>query len=166
MRRFIDFDATVSFVVVVVLMVWSGPLHGSTSLEILLAGNRAAIYGTLTTLDGALLGFVIATEAITVGMTNSPRLAFVRDADAYGKMWRSFHSAIVWLGLGTLMSFSSLVLDRNSHPIPAIMVTCACTFVIVAGRVARVVWIFAKVIELMVGPSKRRKPVVVPDVSD
>lgn len=163
MKRVIDLDLVVSLLLVAVLLIWCGPLHGSVSLEGLLAGNRATVYGTLTSLDGALLGFVIATEAITVGLTSSPRLIFVRQADLYGRLWRSFHSAIVWLGIGTLTSLASLVFDRDAKPLPIVMVACACALQMAIGRVSRTVWILTKVIGLIVAPSKARPPIVVPD---
>lgn len=166
MKRSIDLDLVVSSLLILVFVIWSAPFHGSVTLENLIGSNRATIYGTLTSLDGALLGFVIATEAITVGLTNSPRLAFVREADTYRRLWGSFHSAIVWLGLGTLTSLASLIFDRTQNPVPVLMVVCACAVQMVVGRVARTVWILTNVIGLIVGPSKARKPVVVPnDVS-
>ncbi len=69
----------------------------------LLSGNRAAAYGALASVFGALMGFAIATIAIIVSFSQDERMVIVRESKHYRTLWAIFTSAVRFLGLATVL---------------------------------------------------------------
>lgn len=136
--------------------VWLRFLGGNATLEEVLRGNRAAIYGTLASIFGALLGFVIATLSILLGFSASDRLAIVRESKHYGTIWEIFTAAIRALALATAVSLVALVIDRDRDPAPLLTVICIFAGLLAGVRILRSVWVLERVIDLVTAPSKAR----------
>lgn len=119
-------------------------VYGGGGLEVVrdvLDGNRAAVYGTLASIFGSLLGFVIAAIAIVLGYADSGRLTFLRDSKTIGQLWRVFSSNIWWLAGATLTSFLALIFDRERSPAEGSFIVIGFFVLLMAtGTVARSVW--------------------------
>jgi multisubunit Na+/H+ antiporter MnhF subunit len=136
------------------LWVWS--LGGDSTVNDVLRGNRADLYGVLASIFGALLGFVITTLSIVLGFSTSDRLVIVRDSKHYATLWKVFTASIRALGLATAVAVASLVIDRENHPVSFALVICAFTTLLATARIARSVWILERVVGLVTAPSKAR----------
>ncbi len=78
---------------------WIHYRNGAVVSDRLLAQNRAAVYGTLASIFGSLLGFVITAASIVLGFSGSESLAVVRGSKHYPTLWRSLHCLHTGLGL-------------------------------------------------------------------
>jgi len=140
--------------------VWAQGFHGTATVDTLLAGTRAALYGVLATVWGALLGFIIATVTIVLGFLQTPRFKLVRESEHYGDLWKTFHSAIRVLAFATAAAIAALIADKDTPGNPNRIAFYICMFasLLAALRLARCIWILQRVVTLATGPSKARAP--------
>jgi hypothetical protein len=141
------------------LVVWGDFFGGERHVNKLLAMNRAAVYGVLTTLWGALLGFVITAVSIVLAFSQEARLRLVRESDHYETLWRVFMSTIRILGLATLAALGALLFDRDppgGSPHIYLFYSIVLFSTLAIFRIARSVWVLGKVIEVVSRPSQAR----------
>jgi hypothetical protein len=138
--HYLGVELALATAITVALGVWVGFADGNRVANELIGGQRSAVYGTLATLDGALLGFIIATTAIVLAFAPTDRFEVLRDSDHYQTLWRTFISTIRVLGLATSVAIIALLVDRDGKTNSVVMVLCAGTTLLAAFRVARSVW--------------------------
>lgn len=139
-QHFLDVELVVSTVLTVAFGLWVELAHSRHLVNDLIGGQRSAVYGMLATLDGALLGFVIATTAIVLAFAPSDRFEILRNSVPYQTLWRIFTSTMRALGLATAVALVALLVDRDGRTNSLLMVLCAGTTVLAALRVWRSVW--------------------------
>lgn len=127
-----------------VWVIWAG---GASVVQEFLGGNRAAIYGTLSTLFGSLLGFIIVAVSIVLGLVDNPRLRLLRDAGQVDTLWEVFEANIRALALATLVSLVALVVDRGPTPNLYLLGFLAFAFSLAFLRVSRSVWVLEEVMK-------------------
>jgi hypothetical protein len=150
--HFLGLELLVAIVATVAAFAWNAHTHYLTSV---LQGNRDAVYGTLASIEGVLLGLVIASVTIVLGFADSPQFAILRGSQHYTTLWTVFTSAIRALGLATFATFIALILDRDvSHNLPA-MLACFGTSIWAGLRVWRVTWVLRLVIAVVVIPGAK-----------
>ena len=151
-RHFLGLEFSIAIIATVAVFAWTENTHYLTNV---LQGNRDAVYGTLASIEGVLLGLVIASVTIVLGFANAPQFAIVRGSQHYATLWKVFTSAIRALGLATIATFIALLLDRDgSHNLPA-MLACFGTSVWAGLRVWRVTWVLGLVIAVVVAPGAK-----------
>ncbi len=133
-------EFAIAIILTLAFGIWTQLVHGQRMVDHLVGGQRSVVYGTLATLDGALLGFIIATTAIVLGFAPGDRFELLRNSAHYQTLWRTFTSTIRALGLATVVALVALLVDRDNQPNSLLMVLCAGTTVLAALRVARSVW--------------------------
>jgi hypothetical protein len=155
-RYFLPIDLILSAAIVGGLVTWDQHYGGAPYVDGLLASNRGPVYSALTSVCGALLGFVLATLTILLGFAPSETFRQLRKSPHYPTLWSTYTSAIRWLAGATIVAFVALIADRDtSFCRPALYVAVAVT--LVAGfRLARSVWILEKVVDLV---AKRREAI-------
>ena len=105
-------------VIAVLILLYVGYYRGGNLVaESLLLYSRDSIYGTLVQLFGTMFGFIIATTALCLNLTDRERFSPLRKTKAYRKLWNYFLWTIVVLGGGAMVTLSALVVDRNFAPI-------------------------------------------------
>jgi len=129
--------------------LWLERFAGLDRIDQIVQGQRAVIYGTIATIDGALLGFIIATIAIILGFAPGDSFTVLRQSDHYQDLWGTFRSTIRILALATLAALVGLLVDRDSSPNSAAMIVCFGFSLLVIARVSRSVWILGKVVQLV-----------------
>lgn len=138
-------------------IVWVEGCGGGATVDRTLSGNRSALYGTLASISGSLLGFVITTVSIVFGFSTHERLSVVRESAHYPTLWRVFTSAIRWLGLATVFLLAALLTDRDGSPLRVSMYVCCFGLIVAVFRLARCVWVLEKIIGLVTSSSKARR---------
>jgi carbon starvation protein CstA len=126
-------------------------------LDATLAGNRNAIYGTLASIFGSLLGFVITAVSIVLGYATSDQLRVVRESKHYPTLWRTFTAAIRCLGSATLVAVVGVIFDREDSPQHWITYICMFTSTLTIARLVRSVWILENVVWLVTSPTPKQK---------
>ncbi len=153
-RHFLKADLLIGLAVSVAVTAWAIWLHGDKVIDGVLAGNRATLYGTLATLAGTLLGFIIATLTIFVAVVPDVRLERVRRSAQYPTLWRTLTSTIRWLGVGTLVGLACLLLDRDSGPTRWLELLGLFVWLVSALRMGWSIWIVEQVIRLLAAPQQ------------
>jgi len=120
-----------------------------------LSGQRGSLYGTLASILGSLLGFVITTVSIVITFTGHDRLEVVRTSRHYPTLWKVFMSGIRALGFATLVTLIALLFDRDSSPRRELVYGVLFLTVLSALRLARCVWALENVIRLVTAGNKR-----------
>jgi hypothetical protein len=155
-QHFLGVELALAVAFTLAFGMWTWLAHSEGLIDHILGGQRSAVYGTVATLDGALLGFVIATTAIVLGFAQSDQFNLLRNSAHYRTLWRTFTSTIRSLGLATAIAIAALLVDRDGHPNSLLMVLCAGTTVLAALRVARAVWALEGTIRVVTRQDPRR----------
>ena len=150
--RFLRLELLLAYFITLLFLVWSELFGGKPVLAALLEQNRGPIYGTLASILGALLGFVITAVSIVLGYATSDRLAVVAQSRHYSTLWATFASAIRWLGFATATALIGLALDRDGTPRPFISYIMFFAFLIASLRIGRCAWILEHVVRLVTKP--------------
>jgi hypothetical protein len=105
-------------------LVWGEFLGGAGELDKILTGNRAPVYGALSSIFGSLLGFVITSMSIALALAGNDRLAPIRQSRHYPTLWKVFTASIKAFALATVASLLALVLDRDCIQRPLLLYFC------------------------------------------
>lgn len=132
------------------LLLWCLRGNGFQEIEKLVHGNRGQIYGTLASICGSLLGFVIATLSVVLGFTASRRLDILRKSKHYRQLWGVFTSAIRVLGFTTFAWLIALFIDRETCPRLPLLIVCFGATVLAILRLARAVWVLERIVEILI----------------
>jgi|GEM_PF-865751 len=134
-------------------------------LPIQVNGLRQTIYGTLTTIFGSLLGFVIAGITILISMGETPRLKLMFQHGLFIQVIGIFNSTAKWLAFGTFTSIAGLVFDRDGNPIWWYSWFVFSIAIVCALRVWRCIWVLGAVLDLALRdkqPVNRQKKRYIP----
>lgn len=151
-RKFLIVELGAVVVGTLVLIAWAECFQGMLEIDRVLSGNRSALYGTLASIFGSLLGFAITAASIVLGFSSSVRLRVVRESRHFPTLWKVFGAAIRALGLATVVSLVGLVVDRDEAPVYFIIYLLVFSFLLSCVRIARTVWVLENIIALMTGP--------------
>jgi uncharacterized membrane protein len=154
--NFLVVELVIAIVLTTAFALWYSRSGGELIVADVMRGNRAAIYGTLASILGSLLGFAITAISIILGFIPQERMAVLRESAHYNDLWQTFMAAIRALALATVATLLGLVLDRDTSPIAWLDHLCVFSILLSLFRVFRCVWILEKVIRLMTLPSKAR----------
>lgn len=116
----------------------------------ILDGNRSAMYGTLATIFGSLLGFTITAASVVMALFGTPRLKLVRESKHSDYLRVIFVAAIRTLGIGTIIALIGLLLDRDSAPMVMITYLLLFVFILTWFRVGRVIWVLEKTLKVVI----------------
>lgn len=151
-KNFLRGELYVSLALGAAFLIWCQYYGGFAIVDGLLKGNRGTIFGTLASMFGSLLGFVIATETLVLTISSVPRLAIVRNSKHYSTLWKVFFSAIWWLAGSTIIALIGLFIDRDTSPHKWILYSCATLIIISITRMARCIWALELVISTVTNP--------------
>ena len=138
--------------------------NGSAVVNSVLNGNRSAIYSTLASVFGSLLGFVITALSIIIGYSTNEKFEFLRKSVHYSTLWQVLISTIKALSFATVVMLLGLVLDRdnpskilivNSNIIYILLLTIhflsIIAIVLSIFRLGSCIWVLENVVKLIIG---------------
>lgn len=128
---------------------WYYSFNGNDDLKPLLEGNRTAIYSTLATIFGSLLGFVITATSIIIGFSASEKLSVVKRSEHYATLWKVFSSTIKALSFAVVVAFLSLILDRDKTPCPVLLFLTFFALLFSLVRLWRTIWVLENIIGII-----------------
>lgn len=148
-RNFLVIEFWIAILVAACLLVWWRYGDAAKVLTDIVKGNRSAVYGTMASLSGSLLGFVIATQSIVLGFSGSDRLKILRNSKYYKQLWKVFTSSIRVLGSTTLLWLVALFFDRETSSRPLLLICCLAVTFLAFLRLARCVWVLERIVEAL-----------------
>lgn len=151
-RHFLSVEFLLAVILAAAFSVWYLRFDGAAATSAALQGNRATLYGTLASILGSLLGFVITATSIVLGFSTSERLAVVRESTEYPTLWKTFSSTIWTLALSTIVSLLCLVFDRDSSPSRWFAIPFVFVLLLSLLRISRTIWVLERIIALVTRP--------------
>ncbi len=151
-KHFLGMEAGAVVLFTLLLVAWFCFHEGESHVNALMQGNRANIYGTMATIAGSLLGFSVTTTSIMLGFSSSARLSVVRNSKHYPVLWKTCFQTIRYLGYLTVIALLCLIGDRDSAPVSWLVLPFFMSVGLSVVRLARMVWILERVIEIIVKP--------------
>ena len=148
-RHFLGLEAAVVLALVSFFAIWYYQFDGVSHISVLLSGNRANLYKTLATISATLLGFSLTSVSIAIGLVPREQLSLVRGSKHYSTLWKVFMHAIYSLGALTIWALVSLVADKDSAPVPWVVIPTLMFFGLSLFRVLRMVWVFKNLIQIV-----------------
>lgn len=153
-EKFLIIELLVVLLLTVCFVFWYYQLNGSNELKPFLDGNRTAIYSTLATIFGSILGFVITATSIIIGFSASEKLSIVKNSKHYKTLWKVFSSTIRALSFAVVIAFLSLILDRDNRPCSILLFFMFFTLFFSLVRIWRTIWVLENIIEIITTNSK------------
>ena len=156
-KHFLVVELVLSITLTAAFALWCIRFGGARQIDTLLKDNRASIFGTLASICGSLLGFVITVTSIVIGFQASDRMKFLRESKHYTTLWKIFLSTNWALALATLFSLLCLVFDRG----PGITAFCyllAFSLLFSAFRLLRSLWALENVLRLITSTPSSSSP--------
>lgn len=147
-RHFVRNEFALATVAALGLATWATWFDGAASLQDMLHDNRAALYGAVASIAGALLGFLITTVALLQGIVAAEGFRRLRASDQYPTLWRVFHLAIRVLAVACALSLIALLVDRDATPVPLMFYLVVWAVVESAFLVGRGIWVLERVLRI------------------
>ncbi len=148
-RHFLIVEGGLAVLLTLVFATWFWHFEGKASVFLLLQSNRAALYGTIASIFGSLLGFVITATSVVLGLSGSESLSVVRESAQYPMLWRTFSATIRALAGATLVALLCLLVDRDDAPVPWLVVLLVLAVTFSMLRIARTIWVLEHIIVLV-----------------
>lgn len=149
--HFLGFELILSFIVISFITYFIYRFWGFCLLQSYLDGIRDVLYGTLATLSGALLGFVITGLSVLLTTYSTEQMKRLKKSKHYKTIFTIFFSTSKFSGILFIVSLLSLVFDKDSEPLLMLPFLTLWALIIVAFRVLRCLWVLEKIISLQVG---------------
>lgn len=140
--------ACLLFVISIILSIYKGCEFWDDILFGFDIKTRAAIYSTIASITGSMLGFIIATTSILLGFLSSDKLEIVRKSKFYPQIWQVCFSTIRALSLTLLISLLGLFLDfrTDDSSYEWLMVALLYGGLLSLLRIYRSIWVLENVI--------------------
>jgi len=135
---------------IVIAFAFTTALHLDRSLMDSLPPDRSALYSTLASIFGSLLGFVIAAIAIVLTLAPDSRLEIVTTSPHYKVLWRIFFSATRALGIATAACVVGVMTDRGSRPNLVFFGIVLFSSLWSSLRVWRCIWVLERIVGVVI----------------
>ena len=155
-RNFLIAEGVLAILLTICFAAWFWGFGGKAATFALLKDNRAPLYGTMASIFGSLLGFVITATSIVLGFSASDRLVVVRESAQYPMLWKTFSATIRALAGATVVALLCLLVDRDSAPTSWLGVPLFFVVLLSLLRISRTIWVLEHIIGLVTKPPPRR----------
>ena len=152
--HFLTSELLVAVIGTFAFICWVKFFGGAADVDQMLANNHTALYGTLASIFGSLLGFTITATSIVLAFSISPRLRIVRESEHYPTLWKVFRATIKALALATILSLAGLVFDRDDAPNHCVLFCVMYAFLLSCLRITRAIWVFENIVLLLTNPQR------------
>lgn len=147
-RHFLGWDLIISMILVIIVYFVCKELIGCEIIVESFKTIRAAMYGTIAAVAGALLGFVITGLSVLLTTGTNDNLNALKRSKHYKQIFDVFFSSSKYLGLLVLISMLSLIFDKDDSPSLVANFITMWGIIIVIFRVARCIWVLENIVKL------------------
>jgi hypothetical protein len=145
-----------SLSITIIFIAWCEFFSGKVSMEPIIIDNRATIFGTVATIYGSLLGFVITAVSIIIGYVSNPRMDLVTHSAHYSDLWNTYIKTIQVLGFATIFSIISLIADHKNEMNWLLFYPNIFFLILSIFRISRSIQLLEKVIQIVTKPITNR----------
>lgn len=127
---------------------------GRDVIETFLEGSRQAVYGTIATLCGSLLGFILAGVSIILVFGRMERFKILKQSGHLRTVFIVYFQGIQWMAITTVFAVVALLWDTDESP--AMIATYGLvTLVLISSlRLYRCVWVLKEITMVASLPSE------------
>lgn len=149
-KNFLFNELTLSIIIVVTAWVIVNHFGLVNTICSILNNSRLQLYGTIASVTGALLGFIIAGMSILLTMGESESLNILRKSKHYFLIFKVYLSCSKYLALTTILAIVGLIVDKDGAPIIWFTALVCWALLISIFRLLRCMWILEKMVGLSV----------------
>lgn len=120
----------------------------NSQITTLFKSIRLQLYGTISGISGALLGFVIAGLSILLTMNDNEQLRILKTSVYYKLIYKVFLSTSKYLAIATIVPLLGMIIDTDTCPQKWLTYMIIWSLLISFLRLVRCFWILEKMIEL------------------
>ncbi len=146
--HFLGCELALSIILMIILTFITSKYFGFETFQARLDSIRDMLYGTLTTLSGALLGFVITGLSVLLTTSTNKQIETLKRSKHYKSIFTIFFSTSKYLGLLLILSLIGLVFDKDTSPVIVITLITLWAIIIVAFRLLRCIWVLERIVKL------------------
>lgn len=132
------------FVAIIIAVLWMTLAHHVAIAHHMLTSMQnpnGALYPTLATLAGTLLGFSMTAITVVLSFVSSEALAIIRKSGHLVTIIAIYRQTILWLGFTTVWSLAVLMLSHQ-QPVPGWSVDIELYFITISAlRQYRSLWV-------------------------
>ena len=123
------------------------------TLQCVLGPQKEALYRTVATVSGAMLGFSMTVAALVLNRVSDERFDMFRQGRSggnYDTLCKTYTQAVKSLGILTIVSIAALVIDTELSPTHWVLIPAVFSALIALFRVSRSIWILEKLLRVPV----------------
>jgi hypothetical protein len=154
-RHFLLYELILAAAIGIAVACWSEVLGGKATLDALLHSSRGTIYGTIASLAGALLGFLITTLTIVHAFVRDDAFSRLRASDQYPVLWRVFRWTIRGLALTAAAALVALLVDVDHAPMWGAFYLVVTLGLMTSALLMRSIWILERLLSVAVSETDR-----------
>lgn len=109
-------------------------------VDALLSSDEAAVYGAITGLQGAFLGFVLAALTIVLGYSHSPELKLLKDSKQLRTLLFVYVAGIRSHAVSTVVALVALLMNPGTFLGPVMAWIVGTTCLLAFLRLFRTLW--------------------------
>lgn len=133
-----------------ILMALVLALDFDVTVERILLERRDGIYPAMLSLEGTLLGFVLAALTIVLGYSQSGRLKLLHRSSHWSSIFHSYTDTLRWTSVATVVALLALLFDRDDSPFSSLAVLCFWAAAFALFFIFRMLWITEKIVKLVI----------------
>lgn len=149
-RHFLGCELIFSVILMALLTFFTQHYFSFDIIKENLNNIRDMFYGTLATLSGALLGFVITGLSVLLTTSTNKQMVTLRKSKHYKTIFTIFFSTSKYLGILLMFSLVGLVFDKDASPIFILTLITLWSLLIVTFRLLRCIWVLERIVRLHV----------------
>lgn len=147
-KNFLIAELILSIIIIVVAYYMINFLNLKTSLVLMVADIRQQLYGTIASVSGSLLGFVITGMSILLTMGESESIKRLKKSKHYPQIFKVYLSSGKFLALSTVLAITALIIDTNGTPKLWCTAFVGWAVLISVFRLLRCIWVLENMIGL------------------
>ena len=144
-HHFMAVDLIVSILLAV--LIWGEHRYlGFIPLITSFSENHQILYGTLASVCGSLLGFVVTAVSIIFSLSTRRVFRVLVDSNHHQTLFTVYFNSVLFLALATIWALVGILFDTKLSPTPWITCTMLGLTVIVMFRIYRCIWILKEMV--------------------
>ncbi len=151
--RFLFCEWLIAALIAIVIIFILNHVCGSEDVIKFLNGSRQQLYAMLASISGTILGFIIATVSILMGLLQLPKLKLVRISQHHRTVYAILFSTIRYLSYFTIWAIVAFIFDKDTAPKIWLTYIGVWLLIIVSIRFYRCLWVIQKTVNIAAGNS-------------
>jgi hypothetical protein len=148
-RHFIKLEFIISILITILLFFIIKYFWSPEDVRNWISQNKRDIYPLISTISGALLGFIITGVSIILAFSESEELKLLKQSKQYKTIFEIYFSTIKFLAITTIIPIVGIVI--NNKWMILLFYLFLWSLIISSLRIWRCLWILENIVEIIQG---------------